>query len=89
LSLRVWPTPAHGAMGIAWSLPSRAEARVLAFDAAGRAVREVARGEHGPGEHVVRWDGTSTAGERVVPGVYFIQVRASGTRVTRRVVLLD
>jgi flagellar hook assembly protein FlgD len=54
--------------------PERVEVRV--FDVTGRAVKTVANRIFAAGqEHVVIWDGTDEAGNKVRSGVYFYQLK--------------
>jgi hypothetical protein len=50
-----------------------------------RLVRESVRPA---GWHEAMWDGATDSGVQVGSGVYFAQLRASGRRITQRLVLL-
>lgn len=99
---RVWaaPNPATGAALLQFEGLRRGAggARLVMYDASGRAVRTwetAARGEGAP-ESVV-WDGRDAAGMRATPGVYFLRLEgaesgghgaAGGSVATGRVVLV-
>jgi len=63
---------------------SGAELNLSIYDAAGRLIRSLpVRGAR------ARWDGLSSAGERVAPGVYFYRTDAPGNAAPRRLVVID
>jgi hypothetical protein len=41
------------------------------------------------GRHTVGWDGLSSDGVQVAPGVYFLQMRAEGFEAIKRLVVLE
>jgi hypothetical protein len=70
-------------------LPQRAELRLRLYDVTGRLVREFRRGTEGPGQIVIRWDGSGPRGTRVAPGIYFYRVEAGHMSASRRIVVLE
>src|SRR5262245_9867614 len=50
-----YPNPARDGMSVQYSLPRAAHARLVVYDAAGRALRTLADGVTPAGEHTVRW----------------------------------
>jgi flagellar hook assembly protein FlgD len=62
--------------------------RLTVFDAQGRAVRELARGEWAAGEHAVAWDGSDRSGRRVGAGVYVARLSVAGDERVRRFVVV-
>jgi uncharacterized protein (DUF362 family) len=52
------------------------------YDPAGRRVRRLVDGTFGPGWHREVWDGFDDSGLRVSSGVYFLQLRTTGTEQT-------
>ena len=65
-----------GQARIAFGLARSEKVQVRVFDVTGRLVKTVAdRPFQGGQEHILIWDGTSDAGERVKSGVYFYQLK--------------
>ena len=89
--LRVAPNPAPRALGstFAYGLPERTPVRITVHDAGGRLVKVVAEEVEAAGPHTATWDGTRSRGERVAPGIYFVQLRAGREVATLKVVRLD
>lgn len=83
------PNPARGAARLQLSLDASAQVHVTVFDAAGRRVRELARGALGSGVHVLAWDGRDERGARARAGVYFVRASDGSTTRTQRLVLAE
>jgi len=78
------PNPARGATSFTLSL---AEGGVVAWevlDVNGRRVWQGGAAWRPPGEHTLRWPGTSGTGAPVHPGIYLVRVRANGATLTGR-----
>jgi hypothetical protein len=67
----------------------RRPVELAVYDIAGRKVRELLRGDLDPGDHLVDWDGASSAGARLPAGVYKVRLVAGGERAVATAVLLD
>jgi len=77
LLLNVCPNPLRSRAAIAWELPVAGRVSVKVYDAAGRAVRDLAGGYMGAGRHSVTWDGRAADGRRIANGVYFCKLTTS------------
>jgi len=87
-TLVVKSNPARGEAVVEFGIPEAGHTNVEVFAASGTLVRALYRGEAAAGRTEVRWDGLSSAGTRVPPGLYFVRMDHMGTRQTRRLVLL-
>ena len=69
--------PMHsGEARLAFGLAKSEKVEVRVFDVTGRSVKTVANRVFAGGtEHVVVWDGTDEAGNKVKSGVYFYQLK--------------
>ncbi len=85
LGLRARPNPFRASTVFAFDLPTAAPVRLDVFDAAGRRVRSLARGERSAGAHEVTWDGRNNGGTKVGPGVYFYRLTTVDRSVTGKV----
>jgi hypothetical protein len=83
------PNPAIQQTEIAFDLPSKADIRLLVFDAAGRCVASLAEGEFPAGSRRVSWRGEDLSGKPVLAGIYFyrLEVPLAGFSETRKVLL--
>lgn len=78
LAVHLAPSPARSSLDLAFTLASDARVEVGVFDLLGRRIAIPFQGDLAPGSHRVHWDGRTRAGSRPPPGVYQVQVRASG-----------
>jgi flagellar hook assembly protein FlgD len=61
-------------------MPKSARVRLEVYDALGRRVRTLEDGMLPPGRHTRSWDGTSSGGSAVGPGLFFIRLTAPGVQ---------
>ena len=61
---------------------------LVVFDAQGRPVRRLWRGDLSAGHHAVTWDGRDDDGHPVASGVYIARATASGLRATSKLTLV-
>jgi flagellar hook capping protein FlgD len=82
--LAAWPLPYRdGNLSIAFATHGglgggTGAAEVALFDASGRLVRRVARGNYSAGYQSAVWDGRDELGRRVAAGVYFLRTTSAG-----------
>ena len=79
------PNPIAGEASVTFGLPTAQRVDLTIYDASGRAVRTLARGERGAGYHQVGWDGRDGSGRVLSAGVYFARLEADGQSLTQRV----
>ncbi len=79
-----YPNPFTGPeLLIPLDVPQSAQVRVWIFDSLGRRVRLLLEGMLHPGRHLVRWDGRSSSGVPVGPGLYGVRLEAGSLRLER------
>lgn len=81
-------SPALGAAQIRFTLDRQRPVRLEAFDITGREVAVLAEGRFEAGAHVIAWNGRTTAGNGVSPGVYLLRFQCEGYVDTRKLVWL-
>jgi hypothetical protein len=82
------PNPFNPITSIEYSLPSKMTVDLAVFDATGRRVKTLARGERVAGPHTAVWDGTDDHGNDVASGVYLSRLETSAAVLSRKMVLL-
>ncbi|MBD3287068.1 T9SS type A sorting domain-containing protein [candidate division WOR-3 bacterium] len=60
---------------ISFAVAREVEVSVEVFDASGRKVSTLAKGNFSEGEHVIRWKGTDMTGKSLAKGIYFCRLR--------------
>lgn len=88
LTLNVAPNPSRGDVGVQFTMPRAGPARLLVADLTGRAVATLYDAPAGPGATRARWDGRSSDGNLLPPGVYFLRLQTSAGVVSGRLVLV-
>jgi len=88
------PNPFNPVTSIAYGVPAQdgratVDVGIDIFDAGGRLVRRLVRGPQAPGTYKALWDGRDDGGRRVHSGIYFYRLRAAGTTVARKMLLLQ
>lgn len=83
------PNPARGDTQIRLHLPQARQVTLLVFDARGRQVRRLERGNLAAGWHAILWDGNDGHGRAVGAGLYHYRLSAGGTVLTGKVVRTD
>jgi hypothetical protein len=83
------PNPSGGAVELAFSVPRAGHARLAIFDVAGRCVRSLLDARVDAGDRSVRWNGREASGDHVPAGLYFSVLTFEGSRVSRRVVVVE
>lgn len=83
-----YPNPFNPTTTFRFELKYEGDAELVVLDARGRQVRTLAAGTHGPGEHVLTWNGTDDNGRHVPSGVYFYRLRAAGLQYTKTATLI-
>ena len=82
------PNPARASVHIDFHLPRAAHVVLAVYDAGGRMVRALVRGERAAGRTGTTWDLRDDAGRDVPSGIYFIRLEAAGRNFTRRMVAI-
>ncbi len=78
---------------IRYNLPSAGKVSLAIYDMRGALIQTLESGNRAAGEHVVRWDGRDSRGERVASGVYFYRLDAvsnngAATSLTKKLTVM-
>ncbi len=82
------PNPFRKGTRFRFGLVERSPISLRVYDVQGRQVRSLVSGTLEPGVHDVTWDGRSTAGLGIAPGVYFVRLESASWILTRKLVRL-
>jgi flagellar hook assembly protein FlgD len=83
-----FPNPFSGQTTVRLSMSATGPASLRVYDVSGRTIRVLFEGAMPAGGHLVHWDATRSDGSAAHPGAYFYELRTSGERLTRRLLLL-
>lgn len=91
LALAIAPNPSTGGVIIAYDIPGSMtgapDAEVAVYAVSGRRVARLAAGRRAPGRYVTGWDLTTSGGERVAAGVYYVRFAVGSDVLTKKLVL--
>ncbi|MBU1698872.1 MAG: T9SS type A sorting domain-containing protein [Candidatus Eisenbacteria bacterium] len=80
----MFPNPALARTHIALDLPEAGPVKIQVFDASGRSVATLLDETLSAGRHEIEWNGCSTNGRPVAPGVYFCQSTTESQVLVRK-----
>lgn len=87
-SIEAYPNPFNPSTTVTIANSRRGFVELDVFDAAGRHVRTLFRGQLLAGTTRIAWDGRNGAGNNCASGVYFCRLVGVGEMITRKLVLL-
>jgi hypothetical protein len=84
LALAAAPNPSSSAVAISFSVTAPSRVWLDIVEVGGRRVRSLLRGQLVVGAQRVSWDGRTSTGDHVAPGIYFASLRVGGaSRLTK------
>ena len=83
------PNPFGEGILVRYALPKEGDVRLEIFDVRGARVKLLELGPRSAGRHEARWDGRSSQGAPVSPGVYWVRLELAGETRIRKAVRLD
>ena len=84
-NIEVWPNPFAGHTNFTFYLNERQDVRVEMLNNMGQVVRTIHHGELSEGSHNLIWDGTSSSGNQMSAGIYFMRIRSENGMATRKI----
>ncbi len=88
MSVQATPNPFNPQTILTFTLTQPTRVRVNIYDLRGALVKTLLNENRVAGTHTVPWDGTDSKQQRVVSGVYFVQVQSNQDRVVQRLTVL-
>jgi hypothetical protein len=86
--LAAYPNPTRGAQTYLIELARTERVQGGIFDATGRVVRRLLNADLSAGIFPLRWDSTDETGRLVAGGVYYLELRSGGNRVSRSLAVI-
>lgn len=82
-----YPNPFNPSTTIPFTLARASHARIAIHNALGQTIRVLVEGERSAGPQAVTWDGRDDRGNTAASGLYFVELRAEGRILSRKVIL--
>lgn len=86
--LSTYPNPTNDAMELRYRLPRVARLQFKIYDVHGRLIWIDNPGLQASGTYAVHWNGTTSAGDEVGSGVYYLRVRGDRQTTQRRLLMV-
>ena len=86
---QAFPNPMNPTATINYTIGAPGRAQLRVFDVSGRVIRTLVDETMVSGTYKAIWDGKNDAGERVASGVFFYQLNAPGSELTKKIVILQ
>jgi S-formylglutathione hydrolase FrmB len=83
-----YPNPFNSDTAIRFQLPRESLVDLSVFSVTGQRIIQLVGGSRPPGAYTVRWDGRDRHGRHLASGVYLYRLRAGGTSLTHKLLLL-
>ena len=83
-----YPNPFNPQTTIKFELPVSENVEISVYNNLGQVVRNLLSKKLTPGEHHIQWDGKNNFGKACSSGIYYLQLRASESILTQKMVLL-
>ncbi len=83
-----YPNPFNPATTIEYTLPNEQVVNILIYDNIGREVATLVNQRQSAGRHIIQWDGSDVAGNRLSSGVYYYQLRTTDFIQTKKLIYL-
>lgn len=83
-----YPNPFNSSTIIRYSIPTFANVELSIYNSMGQLVKRLIKKENQAGTYQIEWNGTNNLGESVGSGVYFLTLKTSDFRKTRKILFL-
>ena len=83
-----YPNPFNPETQIEYTIPERADVRLVVYNVTGQRVAELVRAVQGPGRYRVAWSARDDLGRDVASGIYFCRLEAEKVNIVRKMLLL-
>ncbi len=83
-----YPNPFNPSTKIEYDLPENSSVRLDIYDASGRHVRQLVKGEQAAGTYTVSWDGRNALGQTVASGMYIYRLTAGKYNSIKKMILM-
>ncbi|UCF04070.1 MAG: T9SS type A sorting domain-containing protein [bacterium] len=84
----VTANPATTGTAFRFGIERRSDVKIRIYDVGGRVVRHLVARPFGAGTSNIPWNCTNDRGERVAPGIYFVQFTVGSLSISRKVAVL-
>ncbi len=84
-----YPNPFNPQTTISYALPKGAHITLNIYNILGQKVIELVNGNLSPGLHKITWKGRDRKGNRAASGIYVYELKVNGSRLLRKMILME
>ena len=86
---QAYPNPFQQSVRIDYTLEKSGKVDILVYDGVGKVVRRLISDYQFPGKHDVSWDGTTSSGNKVSHGIYYIRFVTESYQITQKAIFME
>lgn len=86
-SVKIFPNPFSAVTTFELTCDKPSQAYICVLDASGKKVSELLNDSFSSGTRIYTWDGKSDKGQKLINGMYFVQIQINGYSETQKVIL--
>lgn len=83
-----YPNPFNPNTTIQFELPKQNQVKIRIYNILGKEIAEILNGVYTAGLHQAMWNGTTSAGEQVSTGVYFVRLETQNYSDTKKIIFM-
>ena len=83
-----YPNPFNPETTIEFGIPTPGFVEISIYDINGKLIRTLVSGQRSAGNHIVKWNASDEAGNRLTSGVYYYQVKVGDFQQTHKMILM-
>jgi len=84
-----YPNPFKTNTKVEYYLTDNGSVEIAIYNLQGQKIKTLFSGNQSTGNHSAVWEGNNEAGQKVSPGVYFVNVNSNGNRTTKKLILTE
>ena len=86
--INAYPNPFNPTVNIKYNIPRQLQVRITIYDALGREVFSIDKGNQKPGSYIFLWNGKNSQNESVSSGIYFCRITAGDKNMLQKLMLI-
>lgn len=85
-SSTTYPNPFNESLSIEYNIFNAETTQISIYDIQGRKIKTLQEGKQSAGKHTIVWNADNTNGQKVSPGIYFVNISINGNTRVHKIV---
>jgi flagellar hook assembly protein FlgD len=86
-SMSIYPNPVENSANMRFALNQPGYTSIKIYNQLGNEVATISEGYLAAGQHSAKWNARNSLGEKVTPGVYYVQLINKNNVITERIII--